>query len=152
MRNMIGRKLNQAHWRLSELERRMNNMFRPAKVTEIDPAKGMAKVSYAKDEDGNDVVSTWVPWTESAGAVKTWSPPSPGEQIILISPSGEIGPHSWITRGGFSNENPQPHDKAGEYVMTVGDSYKMKVEANGNVTIDQKRLTVNYTQVDWNPS
>jgi len=103
-----------------EVDRRVNNMMRPGRITEVDPAQGLVKVAYSQDEEGTDVTSPWIPWTERAGAIKTWSPPSVGEQVNMFSPSGDISTHSWIMHGGFSDANQQPHDKGAEHKMTIG--------------------------------
>ena len=124
--------LNIALYRIAELERRLNNVMRPAKVTEVDPAKSIAKVTYASSSEGEPVESDWIPWTESAGDIKSWSPVSIGEQLMMMSPSGEMGRHSWLMRGGFSNENPKPHNKSGEQVTTVGGNYRNHIDANGS--------------------
>lgn len=37
-----------------------------------------------------DVLSPPVPWLELAGAFRTWSPPSVGEQVLLLCPEADI--------------------------------------------------------------
>jgi phage baseplate assembly protein gpV len=106
--------------RVEESERRLTNVVRPGRVTEVDAQKGLVKLSYAKDENDADVVSPWIRWQERAGGIKTWTPPSVGEQVLMFSPSGDISGHSWALPGGYSQANPQPHDKGGEHRMTIG--------------------------------
>jgi len=103
-----------------EAAKRQANMMRPARVTQVDAKKGLVKVTYCKNEKGEDVESCWLPWTTRAGKIKIWAPPSVGEQVIMYSPGGAIGQHSWITPGGFSKNEPQNHDADGEYRITVG--------------------------------
>ena len=103
-----------------DIERRVHNLVRPARVAEVDPAKGLVKVAYATDDEGKDVVSPWIPWTERAGGIKTWTPPSVGEQVHMFSPSGDVSGHSWVLPGGFSDAHKQPHDKGAEHVMSIG--------------------------------
>lgn len=105
---------------LADLNRRVANMHRPGAVTEIDPATGTFRMAFA-DEDGNDVVSPKIPWTQRAGSQKEWDPPAVGEQMIMHSPSGEIGDGSWGSWGGFSDKFAANHDKGGEYKRNVGD-------------------------------
>ena len=39
-----------------------------------------------------DIVTPPIPWIERAmGATRSWSPPSVGEQVLLICPEGELG-------------------------------------------------------------
>lgn len=132
--------------RLADLERRSNNFARPGKVKEVDAEKGTIVLTYGKNEDGEDVDSPPIPWTEQAGFIKTWSPPTVGEQMIMISPSGELGSHSWAMKGGFSDENKQPHDKGNEFVLDMGDgTYRLHIDGSGNVTETSKgSKTVKY--------
>ncbi|MEM1284949.1 MAG: phage baseplate assembly protein V [Pseudomonadota bacterium] len=116
--------------RIVELERRLEATVRVGTVTEIDPEKGLAKVDLGTPSE--PLLTAWVPWTERAGAIKTWTPPEPGEQVRLISPTGDIA-QGWIDQGGFSNENQQPHNKGRERRMTVGDT--TITETGGQVLI-----------------
>lgn len=104
---------------IEELRRINENTVRVGTVTQVDAAKGLAKIDIGTDK--NPLVTDWRPWTEQAGAIKSWSPPSVGEQVRLVSPAGEIAA-GWIDRGGFSDANPQPHDKDAEAVVTIGDT------------------------------
>ncbi|RUM41440.1 MAG: hypothetical protein DSY80_08840 [Desulfocapsa sp.] len=115
--------------KVGDLERRMNNVVRPGRVVDVDVASGKIKVNYAKKEDGSDQVTPFIKWTERAGkagsglpGIKTWMPPVVGEQVILFSPSGEIGRHTWAFPGGFSDDAGAPHNAAGEPVIMVGDT------------------------------
>ena len=122
--------------RIADLERRSNNHLRPGKVHSVDPEEGTFVLQYGTDEDGQPVLSPDIPWTEQAGTIKTWSPPTVGEQMLMISPSGEIGAHSWGMKGGFSDANKQPHNKGGEYVMDVKDgAFRIHVDSAGNLNV-----------------
>lgn len=104
---------------VEELRRIQENTIRVGTVADVDAAKGLARIDIGTDK--NPLISDWRPWTEQAGAIKTWVPPSIGEQVRLISPAGEIAA-GWIDRGGFSDTNPQPHDRPAEAVLTIGDT------------------------------
>ena len=41
------------------------------------------------DDDSQTAPIRWVEWR--AGKTRTWSPPSEGEQVVLLCPAGEIG-------------------------------------------------------------
>jgi phage baseplate assembly protein V len=113
--------------RIQNLERRIENMVRVAKVTEVDAAKGLVKF-----QDG-DFLSEWQPWVQRAGTIKDWQPPSVGEQVLAISPSGQPE-QAWVQPGGFSDANPQPHNVEAEHVLTTIGS--MRIQATGTeVTI-----------------
>ncbi|HZV19956.1 MAG TPA: hypothetical protein VE986_00250, partial [Hyphomicrobiales bacterium] len=102
-----------------EIDRRVHNMNRPARVVELGKDKdgkldGTAKVAYGLDENGEDVISPFIPWITRAGdLIKVWAPPAIGEQVRLQSPSGDIGTHSWIELGGFQVPDDQQGQNSG---------------------------------------
>lgn len=102
-----------------EVRRRLENQERVGKVTQHHPDDpNLIKVDIGPE--GSPVETPWIRWRERAGAVSTYGKPAIGEQITVTSPGGEIGTRSWATAGGFSNDNPAPHDKAGEFMQKVG--------------------------------
>jgi len=112
--------------RVTDAERRLNNIMRPARVKKVNPENGRVEVDYALDENGQDVGSIEIPWTERAGSIRTWMPPKQGEQVMIFSPGGEIGEASWILPGGFSDQFKQPHNKEDEYKMQIGNTYLLQ--------------------------
>jgi hypothetical protein len=111
--------------RLYDAERRINNLIRPARVTEVDTKKALIKVAYALDEQDQDVVSGWIPWSPSrAGEINKWEPPSKDEQVLMVNLGGEIGPMSMITSSLWSGKYKPPHDKGAEKKTTVRENKK----------------------------
>lgn len=105
--------------RLQEHERRLGGQELRGPVTHVDPAKKLCRVALGKDEDGNDVLSPWRPYKQTAGALKFHNPPSIGQSMILRSESGDLDqavaePYHW------SDENPSPSDDGGTHKMTFG--------------------------------
>lgn len=132
----LSERLNALESRNEELERRVTNMFREAKVTKLHAEDGMAEV----EADG--LPSDKVPWITRAGKQKEWDPPTEGERVVLFNPTGEPG-LGMIMHGGFSNQFPMNHDKAGEHRRSVGDKVmttttdKDKVSKTEKVTVSQ---------------
>ena len=108
-------------YRLEELERRMENRTRTGTIHEVDAKKGTARVKIGEDsETGEPYLSPAVPWKEAAmGNIKFHTPPSVGEQVKLVSESGDIT-DAVIDTSLPSNQNKRPHDKEDEHVRTVG--------------------------------
>lgn len=100
--------------RVEQLDRRLNNVVREARVTEVDVAKSLVKV------EAHGLASAWSPWMEQAGAVRTWTPPTVGQRVLLVSTSGEPG-QGIVFAGGYSDRFPAPSDDADAHVMTIGD-------------------------------
>lgn len=69
---------------LSELDRRLTQMIRIGVIQEVDLAKAKVKVKIG------DNVTDWRPWLTQAGRIKTWNPPVIGEQVLVLSPSGDF--------------------------------------------------------------
>ncbi len=107
--------------RVTELERRQRAQSRIGVVTEVDAANGLARV---KLQDGDQPFLTgWIPWTEpSAGANKTHSPPSVGQQVQIASESGDL--HDAVIQGSLNSDaNGRPSGSGDEYVLaSVGDA------------------------------
>jgi phage baseplate assembly protein V len=97
-----------------DLQRQVNNTFREAKVLELFPEEGLARV------EAHGAKSKKVPWLQRAGSIRDWDPPEPGERVILLSPTGEPG-KGLILPGGYSDQYGQPHDKAKEARRIVDD-------------------------------
>jgi len=78
----------------------IGDILRLGKVASVDLVAGTATVTLG------DVTTPHLPWVERAGAFRTWSPPSAGEQVIVLSPEGDIA-GAFILRGLFSNDFPK---------------------------------------------
>ena len=107
--------------RLSDLERRVSGMVRHGTVEEVDTKTQRMKMLLMEDADGNKMVSDWMPYSQMAGAFKGHIPPSKGQQMTALSPSGDfqqaVGfPMTW------SNENKSPGDTPETNILTFGKS------------------------------
>ncbi len=99
---------------VEDLRRRQANQMREGRITGVDYERGVATVEM----DG--LPSKEIPWVQRAGDVKDWDPPSVGERVTVMSPTGDPG-QGLITPGGWSNDHPAPHNKGGDrYVKTTG--------------------------------
>lgn len=109
---------------IGELQRRLANVLRVGTISEIDLTKGRVKVEF------QGVTTTWLPWaTGRAGSVKDWSPPSVGEQVCILSPSGELGAGFVIAGGINSDANAAPDNRADVRRIDIpsGGAYEVNV-------------------------
>lgn len=107
--------------RVEEIERRFENRERTGTIHEVDAEKGLARVKLDEGKDGQPFLSPWVPWKETAmGFIKTHFPPEVGEQVKLVSESGDLT-DAVIDTSIPSNEFKRPHDKTREGRIKVGD-------------------------------
>lgn len=71
--------------RLAELERQQENTIRVGTVHAVNYAAAVAQVLIAS------VITTPRPWiTQRAGGDRSWWAPEAGEQVVLLSPSGDF--------------------------------------------------------------
>jgi phage baseplate assembly protein V len=121
--------------RSAEHDRRFENRERTGTIAEVDAKKGLARVKLGEDKDGKPYLSPWVPWKETAmGAIKTHFPPSVGEQVKLVSESGDLT-DAVIDTSLPSDANKRPHDKERETVVDINDGkWRQHVDAGGSQT------------------
>lgn len=68
-----------------ELSRRLENIIRIGTVAEIDYAARRVRV------ESGELLTGWLKWRAGrAGQTRTWDPPTIGEQVMILSPSGEL--------------------------------------------------------------
>lgn len=106
--------------RLAEVERRNRNRKRTGTIAEVDYPRGLARVELSA-QDGRTYLSPWMPWKEVAsGGIKSHIPPTIGEQVDIVSESGDLT-DAVIDMSVPSSANPRPHDGP-EAVITKGRS------------------------------
>lgn len=67
-------------------------LIRVGSVTEVDLAAARCRVRYGDPDDDDPGETPMIRWLAArAGLTRIWSPPSVGEQVILLSPDGQIG-------------------------------------------------------------
>lgn len=86
----------------SDLSRRVANLVRIGKIAEVKEAQ--VKVSIGK------VTTNWLPIFSTAGNTNCWIPISVGEQVMVISPYGEIS-QAVVLRSIHYNNFVSPEDK-----------------------------------------
>jgi phage baseplate assembly protein V len=68
----------------AEFARQLGNIVQVGKVVELDAAAARIKVEIGENR------TAWIPWiTGRAGTVRAWSAPEPGEQVVVLSPTGD---------------------------------------------------------------
>lgn len=91
-------------FRLSELERLVSNLIRYGTVDSLDAEKAVVRVK------SGDLLTGWLKWlSHRAGPDADWWAPEPGEQVLLLSPSGD--PMQGIVLPAiYSDQFPAPAD------------------------------------------
>ncbi len=69
----------------ADIQRLIGDLAREGTVVSVDHATGSARVRFADDLTTGDI-----PWLAArAGATRTWSPPSVGEQVVVLAPEAD---------------------------------------------------------------
>jgi phage baseplate assembly protein V len=144
-------------------DRRIANLIRVGVIAQLDETHADGpRVTV----DLGDVVTTWLPWlTLRAGEDRAWWAPEPGEQVLVLSPSGELA-QGFVLAGIPSDLYPANGDrktlrrttfKDGTVVEYDREAHQLKVDASasngavvvevgtGSVTINCATATVNAT-------
>lgn len=80
------------------------NLIRYGTVRSVDVSCARMTVAVG------DLTTKPIPWIASrAGATRTWSPPSLGEQVLVLAPGGNLGAAVALT-GIFYDGHPKPAD------------------------------------------
>ena len=106
--------------RVAELERRVAGTMRHGRVAEVNASEAWVRLDFGPATGGGRFLSPKIPYAQIAGALKVHTPPSEGQQMTMISPSGDWSqavavPMTW------SNANESPSDQESEHVLTYGD-------------------------------
>lgn len=103
----------------AHLSRLVENLIRVGTVAAVDHAAARCRVA------SGELVTEWLPWLEHrAGNTLTWDPPTIGEQVIILSPSGEPAGGIVVT-GIFSTAQPAPSASASEHVIDYPDGARI---------------------------
>lgn len=87
---------------LAELSRRLENIIRFGTIAQIDYGEKKVRVQTG------DILTNWLNWRVArAGTTRTWNPPTVGEQVMILSPSGELA-NGLVMPSIYSDEYDAP--------------------------------------------
>lgn len=138
-----------------DLLRRLENLLRPGTVHAVDHTAARVRVA------SGDLTTDWLPWFEGrAGATRSWSPPTVGEQCLLLCPGGEMA-SGLVLVGLYSDRHPAPvdgpdlhhiayadgaiieYDQAAHTLSaTLPAGATVSIAAPGGITLDTPTVTV----------
>lgn len=103
----------------AHLSRLIENLIRIGTIAEVDHASALCRVVTG------GIVTGWLPWfAHRAGDTRTWNPPTPGEQVMVFSPSGEIAGGIVFT-GIYSAASPAPSNTPDEHATAYPDGARI---------------------------
>lgn len=102
----------------ADINRRLENLIRFGTIKTINPSKPIPLVTV----DLDDIVTPEIRFFNArSGNDSTWDPPSEHEEVMVISPCGEIGPTSVVFYGLYNNEHPAPSDDLNKKIRVFAD-------------------------------
>lgn len=108
---------------IAALARLLENLVRLGTIAEVNEPKARVRVK------SGELLTTWLPWlAQRAGADREWNPPTVGEQVLLLSPSGQLAQGIVLT-GLFSEANPANGDRAGLHRTTYRDGAVLEYDS-----------------------
>lgn len=124
----IVRRFRELEAQIERLKRQIGNVVREGRVTEVDFERGLAEVQM----DG--LASRMIPFVQRAGSgVKDWDPPSAGERVVVLSPTGDPA-KGLVMPGGWSDDNPAPDNRGGNRTIVVEND--ATIRAGGTITLE----------------
>lgn len=105
------------------LSRMLENLIRLGVIAEVQMVPPRVKVKTG------ELTTAWLPWLAlRAGADREWDPPTVDEQVILISPSGQLANGVVIT--GLPSDNiPANGDRPGLHRRTYADGAMIEYDS-----------------------
>ncbi len=100
---------------LAALSRMLENLIRFGVIAavQMEPPRVQVKTG--------SLTTAWLPWLAlRAGADQEWDPPTVDEQVILLSPSGQLA-NGIVVTGLFSDHIPANGNRAGLHRRTYAD-------------------------------
>lgn len=104
--------------RLSVLEQAVERQIRPGTVHEVDASRQRFRMRLNADS-GEPFLGPWIPYGQTAGAMKFHNPPSVGQQMVMFAPAGDYRQATAYPMT-FSDNNTSPASGGNEHVMTFG--------------------------------
>ncbi len=133
-------------------ERTREGLVRFGQVTAVDATAARAKVGF-----GGESESAWLPWlAERAASVSVWAPVSIGEQVVVLSQSGDSA-QGVIVGSLFSNQNPPSGNSEALHRIKIGGSSitinasAITLSSNGStIVLDAGGISLNGARIDLN--
>ncbi|MDV7553086.1 phage baseplate assembly protein V [Acinetobacter baumannii] len=102
----------------ADINRRLENLIRFGTIKTVNPSKPIPLVTV----DLDDIVTPEIRFFNArSGDDSTWDPPSLDEEVMVISPCGEIGPTSVVFYGLYNNDHPAPSDDLNKKIRVFAD-------------------------------
>ncbi|WP_302141742.1 phage baseplate assembly protein V [Halomonas alkalicola] len=116
---------------VAELLRLIHNLIRLGTIAEVDHATARCRVQIG------ELTTARLPWLElRAGETRTWNPPTLGEQVLVLSPGGDLSA-GVVLSGLYRQAHPAPSGDENLIGTWYPDGTRVEYDHQGNtLTID----------------
>lgn len=106
----------------ADIPRQLNNLLQIGQVSDVDAVRAICRVKTG------DIHTDWIAWlAPRAGKTRDWSAPSPGEQVLLLCPGGDM--HAAIAlRGLYSSAHAAPEQASNKHVTEYPDGARIEYD------------------------
>ncbi|MCW2391946.1 phage baseplate assembly protein V [Sphingobium sp. B11D3A] len=99
----------------SDLEQMTGEVIQLGAIASVDPANATCTVAIGEITTGE------LPWlAQRAGGVRSWSPPTVGEQCVVLAPEGDLA-NGLVVLGLYSNAHPAPSTNSDLVQLALND-------------------------------
>ncbi len=121
-------------------QRRTAATMMPGQIAEIDGNRVRIELGPLDSRTGKKFLSPWVQLQDAAGGTASHTPVQVGDPMRLLSPNGELGPHSLAIRDSHTDDAPNPTDDNQELVLAhAGCTLRMR---DGALVLEQEDSSI----------
>ncbi len=131
---------------IAELNRKLANIIRIGLVKEVDYKKARARVKVG------EFITDWLPWiTTRAGEDRSWFSPDIDEQVMVLSPFGELS--LGVVLPAIYQAPPESKKEVSSVVFKDGTKYTydkgnhhLEIDVVGKITLKVEGSSVEMTK------
>lgn len=103
----------------------LSELIRLGSISSVDLAAGLCTVRYGNpDDEGGGAETPPIRWlAPRAGETRVWSPPSVGEQVLLLAPDGQLA--GAVALLGIAQDTFPPAGDSAEEVLLFADGARI---------------------------
>ena len=131
-------------WTLSEINRRLSNIARMGTISELSDETARVRVRIGQ------LHTDWLPWfTHRAGSDRSWWAPEPGEQVMVISPGGDLS-QGVVLPAIYQNDHPSPKIERTVHHVEYADNSTVEYDREAHqfqMDLGPVRITINRERI-----
>lgn len=109
---------------LIELHRLLSNLLRVGAIASVDVGAARCRVRIG------EITTAALPWlAQRAGDAAAWSAPTVGEQVLVLSPGGDLA-QGIVLSGLYQDAHPAPGSESGLHRFVAGDGAVLEYDEN----------------------